>query len=159
MISIIVAIAENNAIGYKNELLCRIPSDLKRFKEKTSGKTVIMGRKTFESLPKLLPNRKHIVISKNAEFQNPDIIVENDISKLAEKYKDSEEEVFIIGGAEIYNYFLPYCKNFYLTRVYKNFEADKFFNPDFSEFKLIYTSEVLKENDIEFQYFDYTQDF
>ena len=103
MLSIIVAVAKNNVIGKDNKLIWHLPEDLKRFKRITTGHTIIMGRKTFESLGRVLPNRKHIVLSKDKDFKVDDenVQVINDISLLGE-YISSEEENFVIGGASIY---------------------------------------------------------
>ena len=128
MISIIVAIAENRAIGAKNDLLCRLPNDMKRFKELTTGHTVIMGRKTFESLPKgALPNRTNVVVTRNAglAFENCEIF--NDLKSAIDKH-DDEREVFIIGGAIIYKQAMKYAKKLYVTDIHHFFEdADTFF--------------------------------
>lgn len=129
MLSIIVAVSENNVIGKDNKLLWHIPEDLKRFKKLTTGKTIIMGRKTFESLGKLLPERKHIVLSRDPNhelLENKEITIVEDISKLTE-YINSEEEVFIIGGAIIYRLLMPYVNKMYVTRIHKIFEGDAFF--------------------------------
>ena len=106
MLSIIVAIANNNVIGKDNKLIWHLPEDLKRFKALTTGHTIIMGRKTFESLGRVLPNRKHVILCNDAQMNIDDENVEilSDIS-LLDKYKNSEEENFIIGGATIYNMF------------------------------------------------------
>ena len=130
IISLIAVLGKNNEIGKGNELLCRLPSDLKRFKEITSGHTVIMGRKTYESLPKApLPNRRNIIISRN-----PQLIIEN-----AEVYPSldyafikciNETEVFIIGGAQIYAQAMPIADKLYITKILSAFpEADAFFPP------------------------------
>lgn len=127
MISIIVAIAENYAIGFENKLLYWLPNDLKRFKALTTGHTIIMGRKTFESLPKgALPNRRNIVLSRQ------DITFEG-----AERYTSLEEaltqckedeEVFIIGGASVYNEAMPLAHKLYITHIEDSpKEADAFF--------------------------------
>ncbi len=112
MLSIIVAKAKNNIIGKDNIMLWKLPDDLKRFKEKTTGHTIIMGRKTFESLGGILPNRMHIILSRN-----PDFNIDSDYVKVVhsllelQPYMDDEEEHFVIGGAIIYNLLMPYCKN------------------------------------------------
>lgn len=104
MISLIVAISKNGAIGRNNELLFHIKEDLNFFKKTTMSKTIIMGRKTFESLPSVLPGRKHVVITRdlNYEVKHNQVEVVNSIDSILEKYKDSKEEVFIIGGGQIY---------------------------------------------------------
>ena len=126
-ISIIVAIADGRAIGKGNDLLTHIPGDLKRFKEITSGHSVIMGRNTFESLPKgPLPNRRNIVVSRNQELSIEGAEVVNSIDEALNLVKD-EVEVFVIGGGKIYDQFLPICNKLYLTIVDKSFDADIFF--------------------------------
>lgn len=128
MFSIIVAVAENHAIGCQNKLLWHISEDLKRFKEITTGHTIIMGRKTFESLPKVLPNRQHIVITKNTDFKIDDSSVKviHSIDEILSLAKEPQE-YFIIGGEEIYKQFLPFANKIYLTSVHKDFQADAFF--------------------------------
>ncbi len=126
-ISIIVAIAENFAIGKNNELLFHLPNDLKRFKEITSGHTIIMGRNTLLSLPKWpLPNRRHIVITDKKDDNFPGCETVFSIEEAVEKVK-SEEEAFIIGGGMIYSQFFPIAGKLYLTLVHQPFEADVFF--------------------------------
>jgi dihydrofolate reductase len=126
-ISIIVAIAENNAIGKNNELLWKLPGDLKRFKKITSGHTVIMGRRTFESLPDgALPNRKNIVISDIPDELFPNCQMAYSIEE-ALAICDEKEESFVIGGGMIYKQFLPHARRLYLTIVHKDFDADTFF--------------------------------
>ena len=146
MLSIIVAKASNNIIGGDNKLLWHISQDLKRFKEITSGHTIIMGRKTFESLPKILPNRHHIVITRDKNFKvdSPSVEVVNDINTIINKYENSSEEVFIIGGGEIYKFLLPNIKKLYLTRVYKDFNGDtKFPEINLNDWTIDNQSEIL----------------
>lgn len=127
MLSIIVAIAENNAIGNKGNLLTYLPNDLKWFKKNTTGKTIIMGRKTFESLPNgALPNRKNIVLTNNPDFKAENCLVFNDYLELLENL-DTNEDNLIIGGAEIYKLFFPLVDKLFITRIYADFEADVFF--------------------------------
>ncbi|MDY6011383.1 dihydrofolate reductase [Clostridium sp.] len=129
MISMIVATSNNNAIGKNNSLLWHISEDLKRFKEITSGHKMIMGRKTFESLPGILPNRHHIILTRDNNFNvdSDKVSIIHDIDEVIKNYKNSSEEVFIIGGGEIYNLFMPYADKLYLTKVQKDFDADTFF--------------------------------
>ncbi len=128
MLSIIVAKAKNNIIGKDNSVPWKLPDDLKRFKEKTIGHTIIMGRKTFESLGGILPDRKHIILSRN-----PDFNIDSDYVKVVhsflelQEYMDDDEEHFVIGGAIIYNLLMPYCKKMYVTQLDKNFEGDSIF--------------------------------
>ncbi len=130
MLSLIVAVAENNAIGKDNDLIWHIPKDLEFFKEKTLGKTIIMGRKTFQSLPKVLPKRKHIVLTTNPEFTHPEVEISRSFEDTVQAYAGIPEEVFVIGGADIYKKALPFCKYLYITWVKKSFDADTFF-PEF----------------------------
>jgi dihydrofolate reductase len=127
-ISIIVVAGKDNEIGKGNDLLCRLPADLKRFKEITSRHTVIMGRKTFESLPKgPLPNRRNIVISRNKDLTIEGAEVYPSLAYALVKLID-ETEVFIIGGAQIYEQSLSVADKLYLTRIHAGFpEADAFF--------------------------------
>lgn len=133
MLSIIVAVAKNNVIGKDNQLIWHLPEDLKRFKRLTTNHTIIMGRKTFESLGRVLPNRKHVILCNDAEMNIDDENVEilDDISKL-KKYKDSEEENFVIGGATIYKLLMPYSDKMYVTHINEEFEGDVYF-PEISE--------------------------
>ncbi len=137
LISIIVAIANNNAIGKNGNLLIYLPEDLKWFKQNTLGHTIIMGRKTFESLPNgALPKRKNIVLSRNRDFYAENIILINSIDEI-EKYVAKDEQCFVIGGAEIYKLFLPFAHKLYITRIYKDFDADVFMPQiDYAEWEL-----------------------
>lgn len=144
MLSIIVAKAENNIIGGDNKLLWHISEDLKRFKGITTNHTIIMGRKTFESLPKILPNRHHVIITRDTNYtvDSDQVTILHDLSEVLKRYESSEEEAFIIGGGEIYNLLFPHCKKLYLTKVNKNFEGDTYFpNIDFNEWDVIESSD------------------
>jgi len=133
MLSIIVAIAKNNAIGKDNDLIWYLSDDLKRFKRLTTGHTILMGRKTYESLPNgALPKRENVVITKDKNLALPKCIMLHSIEEAIEKYADSEDEIFVIGGGSIYDELLPYAKKLYLTKVHANFEADVFF-PEIKE--------------------------
>ena len=125
MLSIIVAIAKNNIIGKNNSLIWHMPEDLKRFKRITDGHTIIMGRKTFESLGKVLPNKHHVILCNDMDMDIEDTNVEvlEDIS-LLDKYINSDEESFVIGGATIYKLLMPYCKKMYITEIDKEFDGD-----------------------------------
>lgn len=127
-ISMIVAMAQNGAIGKNNDLLFHLSGDLKRFKAITTGHTIIMGRKTLLSLPKWpLPNRRHIVITNdpNATFEGCETATS--IDEAIAKVKE-EEEAFVIGGGTIYEQFYPLCAKLYLTKVHRDFEGDTFFS-------------------------------
>lgn len=143
MYTIIAAIGKNRELGRDNKLLWSLKGDLKFFKEKTTNHTIIMGRKTFESLGRLLPNRKHVVISSSNNFPK-EVDVYNNIESLLSHYKDTSEELFIIGGAKIYSEFIDYATKMYLTLVDGEFDADVYF-PMFDESVWIKT--VLSENE------------
>lgn len=126
-LSMIAAAGNNNELGYKNQLLCHLPVDLKRFKTLTSGHTVLMGDRTWESLPKKpLPNRRNIVITldKNAEYQNCELAFSVDE---ALKLVENDDQPFIMGGATIYKLFIDKIETLYLTRILSDFQADAFF--------------------------------
>jgi len=126
-LTIIVAASENNAIGKDNDLIWHLSDDLKRFKSLTSSHHIIMGRKTFESFPKPLPNRTHIVITRQENYQVPEgVIVVNSIEKAIELSK-TDHQPFIIGGGEIYKQAMPYANTIEITRVHSTFDADTFF--------------------------------
>lgn len=134
MFSIIVAIGNNNEIGKNNKLLWHIPEDLKKFKEITQGKTVVMGRNTFESIGKPLPNRHNIVLSKNSKLFsnncNEKLEIYDDFSKIVKKYRNSDEEVFIIGGVQIYKKALEsgIVEKLYISHIdFFDNEADIYF--------------------------------
>ncbi len=126
-ISIIVAIAENNAIGLNNDLLWHISDDLKRFKKLTTGNVIIMGKRTYESLPKgALPNRVNMVITDNKDERIEGCVMAYSLDE-AIALMDEMKENFIIGGGMVYKQFLPIANKLYLTTVHKEFEADTFF--------------------------------
>lgn len=128
MLSIVVAKAKNNIIGKDNKLIWHLPADLKHFKELTTGHTIIMGRKTFESLGRPLPNRKHIIFSQNPDlklnYENVEVV--HSLLQIQELI-EGKEEAFVIGGAMIYNFLMPYVKKMYVTEIEKEFEGDTFF--------------------------------
>lgn len=130
-ISIIVAKATNNVIGKDNQLIWHIPADLKYFKKVTSNHTVIMGRKTHESIGKCLPNRENIVISRNKDYQvcKGGILVTNLSDAIENARQKGEQEVFIIGGGELYKEALQFADKLYITEIHDQFVGDTFF-PD-----------------------------
>ncbi len=135
-LSIIAAFADRNrALGKDNKLPWHIPEDFKHFKDLTSGHVVIMGRKTFESIGKALPNRLNIIVTRNAKFQAEGCTVVDSIEKALSlaKEKEAHGEVFVIGGGEIYAQALPFTDRLYLTIIQGEFEGDTFF-PEFPEF-------------------------
>ena len=151
MIILIAAIGENNELGKDNDLLWHLPDDFKRFKELTSHHFLIMGRKTFESLPGPLPNRVHIVLTQNKSYGKP-VGVEVYCMEEALRKAASAQAVFIIGGAEIYSLGLDLADKIELTRVHGSFpEADTFF-PEFSEDEWELVSEKRNEKDDRHKY-------
>jgi dihydrofolate reductase len=124
-ISIVVAIAQNNAIGKNNNLLWHLPNDLKHFKEITTGGTIIMGRKTYDSVGRPLPNRRNIIITRQ-QIEIPGCDVVHSLDAALDLCSDTSE-VFIVGGAEIYKLALALTNRIYLTIVHQDFEADTFF--------------------------------
>lgn len=126
MITIIAAVAENNALGKDNKLIWHLPADLKRFKKVTANHHVIMGRKTFESLRKPLPNRTNIVVTRNTNFRAQNCIVVNSLQQALESVKN-DESPFILGGAEIYKQAIKIADKLDITFVHHKFEADVFF--------------------------------
>jgi len=136
-VSAVVAVSLNNAIGKDNQLLWHLPADLKHFKQITSGHTVIMGRKTYESIGKPLPNRRNIVITRQTIHIEGCEVASSVEAALA--LCANEQEVFIVGGAEIYKLALPLTDRIYLTIVKKEFEADVFF-PELNQSEWLETS-------------------
>ena len=144
-ITIIAAIDEERGLGKNNQLLVKISDDLKRFKRITRGHPVIMGRKTYESIGKPLPNRLNIVVTHNSHYEAGGVIIVDSIDRALQKAKDHDsEEIFIIGGADIYRQALPYVDKLYLTLVKGRYGADVFF-PDYSMF----TREVSREEHVD----------
>lgn len=161
MLSIIVAVAKNNVIGKDNKLIWHLPEDLKRFKRLTTGHTIIMGRKTFESLGRVLPNRKHIVLCNDTEMNIDDENVEviDSIDKI-EKYENSEEENFVIGGASIYKLLLPKASKLYITKINQEFDGDVYF-PEINEneWKIVEREQGIKDekNPYDYEYITYVR--
>jgi len=128
MLSLIVAKAKNNVIGKDNQLIWHLPEDLKRFKRLTTNHTIIMGRRTFESLGRVLPKRHHVILCNDQEMKvdNENVEILDSIDKL-DKYINDENEHFVIGGATIYKLLLPYCSKLYITEIDQDFEGDASF--------------------------------
>lgn len=128
MLSIIVAKAKNNVIGKENKMLWNLPEDMKRFKRLTEGHPIIMGRKTFESIGKVLPNRENIIFTTNSDFKLDieNVKIVHSVKDIKE-YIESTENVFVIGGAMIFNLLMPYVKVLYVTEIDKEFEGDACF--------------------------------
>jgi len=141
MISIIVAIqAKDRGIGSKNRLLFRISDDLKRFKALTTGHPTIMGRKTFESIGKALPHRTNIVVSRDTSLKIDDVIFCSSVEEALAKAKEIDEQIFVIGGGEIYKQTLPFTDRIEMTLVESDAIADTFF-PDYSDFSKVISQE------------------
>lgn len=137
IISIIAAIGENRGIGKDNKLLWHIPQDLERFKKLTFSHPVIMGRITFESIGKALPGRTNIIVTRDKNYEIEGCLVTHSFQGAIDKAKKEEnDEIFIIGGEQIYKQGIDYADKLYLTIVHDNFAADAFF-PDFSQFKTV----------------------
>lgn len=136
MINMIVATSKNNQIGIDNKLPWHIPEDLKYFRQTTSGKTVLMGRKTFESIGRPLPNRKNIVLTRDMNFAPEGVSVVHNLEEALE-ICNSKEEIFIIGGGEIYSLFLPYADYLYITLVDKVINGDTDFPVYENQFEMI----------------------
>lgn len=131
-ITLIAAIGKNNELGKDNKLLWHLKEDLNFFKEQTIGKEVILGRKTLESLPKLLPKRKHLVLTHQNLEENEQLQVFHSIEELQKYLQDKDEEVVVIGGAKIYQEFLPKANKLILTEIDDSKDADAFF-PTFNK--------------------------
>lgn len=152
----IVAVSQSWGIGKGGDLLFRLPSDLRRFKAMTTGHTVIMGRKTLDSLPggKGLPHRRNLVLSRQSDFAPDRAEV---IHSVEDILKTAEDDAFVIGGQQVYEQLLPYCTRVHVTKVLSDPEADAFF-PDLDklpEWKVASAGEMLTENGLSFQYVEY----
>ena len=157
----IAAAGEDNSLGRDNELLWHLPEDFKRFNKLTTGHKIIMGRKTFESFPKPLPNRFHIIITRNRDYQvdHPQCAVVHTLEE-ALKLVEHEEQAFVIGGGEIYSQALPHCHRIELTRVHARFEADTYFpDIDLKEWELAHEEQHPKDerHKYPFSYLTYTR--
>ena len=144
-IVIIAAIGPNNELGKNNDLIWKIPEDMKFFRQSTINKTVVMGINTFRSLPKMLPNRKHIVLTHQTLKENDDLIVFDNLEELLEYLETIETDIMIIGGAKIYEEFLPHADIMLLTEIEKqnnDILADRYF-PQFDREE--WNSELLGE--------------
>ena len=152
----IAAVSQNWGIGKDNHLLFHISADMKRFRELTEGKTVLMGRKTLQSLPggKGLPRRRNIVLTANPGFTAPDAEIAH---TPVQAVFTAGEEAAVIGGESVYRLFLPLCERVYITKVFANADADAFF-PDLDadpHWQVEYESEIFEENGLRFRYDDY----
>jgi len=152
-ISLIAAIASGNrAIGRNNRLIYHIPEDLKRFKQLTSGHSIIMGRKTFESIGHPLPDRTNIIITHDPEYYAGEAEVVHSLEEALQKAQGTDE-IFVIGGGEIYQQAIGLADKLYLTIVEGNPDADTFF-PDFQDFKKITFEEAHENNGLKYKFMD-----
>jgi dihydrofolate reductase len=153
MLSFVVAMSENYVIGKDGTLPWHLPEDLKKFKEITlsGSKTMIMGRKTFESLPRVLPGRKHIILTRDKSYKVDDANVEviHNIEGL-KPYANSQEEYFVIGGGELFSMLFPYAKRIYLTILHHHFEGDTYMPQfDMKDWKVVESHEgIINEKNI-----------
>ena len=150
MLTLIAAAGENNALGKDNTLVWHLPDDFKRFKKLTSGHHIIMGRKTFDSFPKPLPNRTHVVITRQDNFKKEGVLVVNSLEAAIELAED-DPQPFVIGGGEIYKMAIKLADKIELTRVHGSFEADIFF-PDIDENQWKIISEEFHDKDENHKY-------
>jgi dihydrofolate reductase len=135
-LSLIAGIGSNNELGRDNKLLWNLPADMKHFRDTTSGHPVIMGRKTFESIGRSLPNRRNIIITGDPSYTRDGIEVVHSLDEAIALFKDTDDEVFVIGGAEIYKLAISIADKLYITHIAKAFEADTFFpNIDSSQWE------------------------
>jgi dihydrofolate reductase len=158
--NIIAAVDNNWAIGNKNELLIRIPNDHKHFREETTGKVVVLGRKTLETFPQGLPlkNRTNIILSGNSNYQVKDAIVVHSVVELLEELKKyNDEDIYIIGGDSVYRQLLPYCNVAHITKIDHEYDADAYFpNLDADEeWEITADSEEQTYFDIAYQFLRY----
>jgi dihydrofolate reductase len=152
MIILIAAVADNLALGKNNDLMWHLPNDFKRFKALTSGHYIIMGRKTFESFPKPLPNRTHVIITRQQNYKPDGCIVVDSIEKAFEICPKTEA-VYVIGGGEIYQLALPYADQLDITKVHHNFDADTYFPKiDPSTWQLLQSEKHFKDEKHLFDY-------
>lgn len=151
-ISIIVAMSENRVIGNENKLLWHIPGELKRFKEITQGHPIIMGRKTFESIGRVLPNRTNIIISRDSAFKVEGAVVVHSFDEAVDvaHTKEGNEEIFVIGGGQIYAAAINKADRLYLTIVRGEFSGDTFF-PEHSEFSKIISQQEINEGEFSYK--------
>lgn len=159
-ISIIAAVSSTNrALGKNGKLLWYIPEDLKRFKQLTTGHPIIMGRKTFESIGTVLPSRTNIIITKDPNYIAEGCVVVHSLEEAISQSLDKpgSEEVFIIGGGEIYTQALPLATKLYLTVVEGEYEADTFF-PDYSDFNHVVSESEAESGEYEYKFLELVKD-
>ena len=155
-VTLIAAIDENNVLGKDNQLIWHLPEDLMRFKRLTTGHAIIMGRKTFESLPKALPNRHNIVVTRNQDYSKDGITVCNSLEAAIECAKD-DKQPFVIGGGQVYEQAIELASKIELTRIHSQFEGDVFF-PEIDLKKwFVKKEEHLKNHNFNYSFITYTK--
>ncbi|AOV07687.1 dihydrofolate reductase [Sporosarcina ureilytica] len=159
MISLMVAHDPNRVIGINNDLPWHIPEDLKYFKEKTMGKAMVMGRKTYESIGRPLPGRLSIVVTRNKSYSAEGVVVAHELDEAIQKAKEYADEVMIIGGAEIFKLMMDIADRLYITEVHEHFKGDTFF-PEYTDgWRLTDKSEVMtSKNGTTFSYLIYDKE-
>jgi len=155
MINIIVAVAKYNVIGKENGLPWKLPSDILNFKRTTNGHSVLMGRKTWESLPKKfrpLPNRKNIILTTDKDFVAKGAIIRHDLEKVIHDYQNNNQELFIIGGSEIYKQAFKYADRLFLTEIYQDVDGDAYLEGLYmKDWELVEADEKITENGFDFK--------
>ena len=158
--NLIAAVDSNWAIGNKERLLVSIPNDHKHFREETTGKVVVLGRKTLQTFPKGLPlkNRTNIILSRDRNYEVKDALVVHSVEELLEELKKyNEEDVYVIGGESVYRQLLPYCRTAHITKIDHSYEADAFF-PDLDsdpEWEITADSDEMTYFDIAYTFLKY----
>lgn len=141
MISLLVAMDRNQVIGYQDDMPWHLPNDLKYFKEQTTGQTIIMGRKTFESIGRVLPHRKNIIVTQQQDYRMDGAEVVHSLDKIYHWNKTNpDEELFVIGGGHLFKQILPFADRMYITKIDETFPGDTYF-PNFNEADWILTKE------------------
>lgn len=157
----IVVVDENWGIGKDGDLLVHLPGDLKYYKSKTIGKHIIVGRKTLDSFPggNPLPGRTNVVVTRNTRFEKNGCVICHSLEDAVQAVRDfNDEDVFVAGGAEIYREFFSLCDTFYVTKIYRAFEADSFFpNLDEKDFAITWESDIQEEKGIQYRFLKYVR--
>ena len=152
-ISLIVAMASNRVIGLNNKMPWHLSADLKKFKKITMGSPILMGRKTYESIGKPLPGRTNIILSKNLDYRQDGCLVFNDIKTALKNACEKADEVFIIGGSDLYEAILPFADTIYLTIINKEFQGDAFFpDIDLTDWSEVGREDIKDDPDTNFSY-------
>lgn len=155
MISLLVAMDKGNGIGHKNDLPWHLPNDLQHFKNLTLGKTIVMGRKTFDSIGRPLPNRDNVVLTRDKEFQADGVETIHSVEDIIKLYTDMDGyELFIIGGSELFKQMMPYADRMYVTHIDHTFEADTYFPEIYSgKWELVSSTKGVKDEKNPYDYY------